>query len=1717
MGHSNRAHLRRTGDYEDAVRVLRLARQVSRWANGQTHPTIIRMEHQRYGILDDLVEELDAADEYGVRVWGWQIKRNTEETKEDVLRKVIAQLKANPELGAVVITRDPTSVRGLGSLPRLGALARRLSAPGVVPNEVEDNSSKGDNDRLKFIREEIGDEADVADAIQLLRRLRTESLGSRDRILEEAETRLRTAFMQPDVALGRLQSYLPGARDPAVEVTPEVLLKQLQGVEMLRHLRAGDASQPGPRRLRPSLRAHARDVLLEKALVSGTDGTHPPLPRLVALLDGERGPSGNETSAPPTMSLLDAIELNRRVLLLGDMGEGKTTAAASLTLELCDSADGPIPLLISGAYFADGQAPQTAESLLQACSRYLATEVDGRDLSGVDIRAMLQGGTKLLLILDSLDEAGLTNSSRLLRAASAAVRSHHDLGVLITARPSETRLPAHATWSRVGLQSLSAGQRRELLARADGETTDPAIARSRAAAVDARLQRSPALRPFAGTPMVTLMVGNVSEVENSDTIGDLIRCFVFLRLGGWDEESGGAGPSEGVRRQLPDLVSRVRILASLGEAMAGQSLADDQALDVLTRHLSDSGRSEAVEVLDYLRQSGLVARSGSRVHIPLVSISQWLRGVQFGQAGVAGDPTPIDGDQWREIAFAAGELRRLGQVNAARVWLTSALEAILASHLVPGAAMVVVEAGDEALARHFVAKLAELGDRPLWVYEEDRGESSNAIAGALALADEEGFRWFFDAYLEPRNPYLLAGIAIIDAIFEMWCLRCKGSLTEEQKDRLDRMRLALMGTQSHARLRRLPPLAVVMPERLPAPVVVQHLVDYLGNTSLEFLARQQLQEHIERSPADVSAACLRAAAKGYEAALNASMLWLELNPNSFHTAVADAVLGARQRVLQSDQVWAAAIATLRSRVGEERFVRFLRWSLIVGGAPATGAAFALADLGENRLRVLGDSVLNGLHGGVNCDGAPRLARDLMEAAPSSRLSWLVARFADSRSTFTGAHAGWWRLLLTELDRRPDAGPKAFEKCLRYSAGFVIPRHQDLRIRLGRLIGNEASPYRTIVERALRSTSVRHRQAAAMILVAALERPPHDALLEVLRAFGGRQLGNSWEWEEFLLGLSLQEHCDFLLENLGRLHPSGQAVARLVVRVQRGSLPDEQERALILDVLAGRISLIERGQLRVEILSSSVAHHVCSSELEARGPLSTGAAEALLRHHAAELSQSQRATTAIASTSAGYWRFSRIATEYQASRTDGDYAELLRVAAQKYDPSQSSLLAMLLDDHDATQWEPVLARLFLDGSHREGEEPADFLLRGAYTDHTKEAIGAAALRVLERAINNPGLRRDGILWLALLADEHGASAGDHIDALAGSVGGSYSAAAPALRARARTLPPYTFRPGNSRPHMVDAFSCSTADWPAAEKSADTLRQVVAPDGSFDSGMRNALLAHVLSTPVDDSLELDRSASDTARWALVQGCLDWLEGEDPRPEVIASGHPDLFLRARGGNQLDGLMDWWCRSHWDAIRAVDRIREEVVESLRRDVLASTSDVCAAGAEVLRLRGELLVDEVEPVVGGLGQPSLWREKLIAGVVAWVAADLGPTTADLVRDSIDRQVVAMDAFDEDDVRYDDADVALGLAFCAWRLGTHEPEATQRVFLRGLTALTRRGRRTEHTATDVLETIAPLVEQVDRTLVSDALRHGVETGTPEIRAVSLMFSAGLASSTLGET
>lgn len=121
------------------------------------------------------------------------------------------------------------------------------------------------------------------------------------------------------------------------------------------------------------------------------------------------------------------------------------------------------------------------------------------------------------------------------------------------------------------------------------------------------------------------------------------------------------------------------------------------------------------------------------------------------------------------------------------------------------------------------------------------------------------------------------------------------------------------------------------------------------------------------------------------------------------------------------------------------------------------------------------------------------------------------------------------------------------------------------------------------------------------------------------------------------------------------------------------------------------------------------------------------------------------------------------------------------------------------------------------------------------------------------------------------------------------------------------------------------------------------------------------------------------------------------------------------------------------------------------------------------------------------------------------------------MRDSVDRQVVAMDAFDEDDVRYDDPDVALGLAFCAWRLGTREPEVTQRVFLRGLTTLARRGRRTEHTATDVLETIAPLVEQVDRTLVSGALRHGAETGTPEIRAVSLMFTAGLIQAPEGRT
>ena len=95
----NKADLHRADDYEDVVRVWRMAEMVSNHIQGLPHPRRLIFEDDRYPDLDDVVEEYEFEGQ-SLFTRCWQVKRQTDKTPANILKDIIRSLAANDSLRA---------------------------------------------------------------------------------------------------------------------------------------------------------------------------------------------------------------------------------------------------------------------------------------------------------------------------------------------------------------------------------------------------------------------------------------------------------------------------------------------------------------------------------------------------------------------------------------------------------------------------------------------------------------------------------------------------------------------------------------------------------------------------------------------------------------------------------------------------------------------------------------------------------------------------------------------------------------------------------------------------------------------------------------------------------------------------------------------------------------------------------------------------------------------------------------------------------------------------------------------------------------------------------------------------------------------------------------------------------------------------------------------------------------------------------------------------------------------------------------------------------------------------------------------------------------------------------------------------------------------------------------------------------------------------------
>lgn len=503
--------------------------------------------------------------------------------------------------------------------------------------------------------------------------------------------------------------------------------------------------------------------------------------------------------------VLEAIHAERRLVLLGEPGSGKSTALRYLALLLAQRLRG-VPLRIPG--WPEGDAPvpvvvplgQVAAALRAgAADAYAALLQVVGDVLEAEVRvglrrfltpALRAGG--LLLLCDGLDELPATSNGEAPRVAVAAalrrLARETRARIVVTSRvlpyraPGDWKLLPEDGWALRTVQPLAFGQTRAFVQSwyAALALSDPDLAGGKAAeraeALIAELEQTERLRPLVRSPLLLTMLA-ILHYNTGDVPRDRAKLYeecVLLLLERWEPERQPGMPREKLieRLGLPSLDPLRQVIHELAYQAHLQPPGDDGrgligveplTLRMFTFFKRLGSLAEADAKLQSFRtmlddeDSGLLQRRGDEGYaLPHLTFQEYLAACHLADhprmLEVAYERwTGADRERWREaVLLLMGRLHQQGKAEEKGLpWLK----------LLAGARQG--KAPKEAGQRRWDAVLAALSYAEL----DERG----AFAGSLLDIEAE-----LEAPLVKAIAPLLetpdAAVTITDRIVAAWVL-----------------------------------------------------------------------------------------------------------------------------------------------------------------------------------------------------------------------------------------------------------------------------------------------------------------------------------------------------------------------------------------------------------------------------------------------------------------------------------------------------------------------------------------------------------------------------------------------------------------------------------------------------------------------------------------------------------------------------------------------------------------------------------------------------------------------------------------------------------------------------------------------------------------------------------------------------------------------------------
>lgn len=1065
----------------------------------------------------------------------------------------------------------------------------------------------------------------------------------------------------------------------------------------------------------------------------------------------------------------ELVTVGNPTFLFGELGSGKSTLVSNYILELAEEMEGLIPLLIPARFFLDKNINSISD-INSIISKFINDEVTPYK-KGFNIEKTLLNKKEVVLVIDGFDELNKSLAQKLLFKTGRLAKDFARLRVIATGRPIELKGLDYSEWQCLEMISLSSNEREEILfheAIADGLETYEAKKDSKT-----RLKilvENNELNGIATTPLILrLLRPHLTKNARNKTLGDLLYDIIQQRLGEWDAIQNREENIKDFKNEFPTPLSREKLLGEVAYKVYksdSKSITKESLYKIIECEVNElSSKNKMISQGCQFFKNNFLQKNGDEFSFTLEPLFEFALGIYIYNRFNLNESIRLKSDNgylWREFSFALTIARRKSAIGEMRDKLIIYFNEIFNwpnKASIPVTSILVYESRDKVLAEKVLIFLNKCDFRPIVFYQDFKSLSAIAIAYLIYLNEKKGFYWFYENYLNPIYPIDMSESRIFTPVLQNWIVFCDYKLTREQKNILSNIPKFHIESNSWGCNNLLPSLVMVLPDVFKIDMRLKLYAKNLSSNLFKQKARKYITKEFENFEQKVLLSLeIEAEKEKYDNSI--SELWLELSDNKPTISILNNLV--RTINIDIDRV---LLNEVKNRIGENNLKSYLKWCVLKNNKLASYAAILLYEMGEENLHLLGQGLLEGLHDGGKVKSAEEILNNIIKANEEKGLKWLVERFSKADG-LNGAHSGYWRILLRELNNTDKKNENLLDTVIPYLGKFILPRYPEIRREFQILLSNDFN-YKKILEKNLNSLNEIRRFNSACILVCSFPEEQKRAIEIVIKSVS--RLSDYREWNKFCMKLSFgQPVLEHIKKILNSLLPLQKTFALCLLYHNDCNLNNDEFEELIEGLLGKGYLFDSNATIKDDnidpILSDETAYEMLLFNLENENiDKAESAAQALLRYHEDKLSVKEYAQCF----GMYFDRMSNVVLNNASEKMDEvikdkEYKdEIMKTCIDKNNKEfkESFLFLYLKSFENKDIWKDILWKATFGKSFLGPNDMYSYFMwiynKAKEDSIIREVLGKASIDFLDKSNIKENQRyNDEIFWIALFADEFG---------------------------------------------------------------------------------------------------------------------------------------------------------------------------------------------------------------------------------------------------------------------------------------------------------------------------------------------------------------------------